>query len=260
MGSKTQVQPIRRSALGPVNCDDIDRSALITLLGGPPKAEGEVVMNLNAHALNLTLKDTTVAAAFRSADLVFCDGFGCLLLNRIFGTVRLHNRNTPPDFVAEVYRRLADIGGTVFFVGDEDANVSAYARKIEDQYPGIVAGWNCGFFLSGSDEEKTLLEAITSARPALLLVGMGMPRQELWIARHRNRLRGIRVLTVGALFSWGTTARRRGPRWATDRGLEWFFRLLLEPKRVWRRYLIGLPEVVVRMVAFSIRRRSGASM
>jgi N-acetylglucosaminyldiphosphoundecaprenol N-acetyl-beta-D-mannosaminyltransferase len=82
---------------------------------------------------------------------------------------------------------------------------------------------------------------------------MGMPLQEKWIVKHMSSLPPARYMPVGAHFAWSTQARKRGPRWATDNGLEWFFRLLYEPRRMWRRYVIGLPEVTVRTAFWYLR-------
>jgi N-acetylglucosaminyldiphosphoundecaprenol N-acetyl-beta-D-mannosaminyltransferase len=241
--------------LGPVRCHDISREELIRELvrsgdrGAPPR----LFFNLNAHALNLALKNSAFAAALNRAEVTFCDGFGVLLLARIFGDGRLRHRMTPPDFVQEIYRRFHEDGKRIFLVGDEPANVETYARSVEAKFPKLIAGWHDGFFEPGSSAESALIEKIRAEKPHLLLLGMGMPRQELWADVHQERLFCKGILTVGALFSWGISTRRRGPRWATDRGLEWLFRLFLEPSRVWKRYLIGLPEVVFRLLLASRR-------
>jgi N-acetylglucosaminyldiphosphoundecaprenol N-acetyl-beta-D-mannosaminyltransferase len=78
--------------------------------------------------------------------------------------------------------------------------------------------------------------------------------QEKWVVRHMHALPPARYMPVGAHYAWSTQSRKRGPAWATDNGLEWFFRLLYEPHRVWRRYLIGLPEVTLRMGLWYLRQ------
>jgi len=241
------------SRVGPVQCTDISKENLVRELVNAEGCSAVLFFNLNAHALNLILKTPALAEVWNGSDLTFCDGFGVILLNHLFGRGKLHHRMTPPDFVDEVYAGLHDRRGKIFFLGDEKTNVQSYAHGVETRFPGLVAGWHDGFFEFGSPAEDALIEEINFKKPDLLLIGMGMPRQELWVVRNKERLRCKRALSVGALFSWGITNRRRGPRWATDHGFEWLFRLFLEPKRVWRRYLIGLPEVSIRLMAFQLR-------
>jgi len=239
--------------LGPLRCDDISREALVNELVTTVGAEPVLFFNINAHSMNLALKEPNVADAFNASDITFCDGFGILVLDRIFGRGTLRHRTTMPDLLGDpggVYDELHRAGGRVFLLGDEEQNVAAYAARVEAEHPGFVAGWHSGFFPHEGPEEAAIVERINALDVDLLLVGMGMPRQEFWILRNRPRLRVKRMMSVGATFAWDVSERRRGPRWATDRGLEWFFRLLYEPRRVWRRYLVGLPEVTWRLMRY----------
>lgn len=239
---------------GPVRCDDVSREELITELADVDvQSRPRLIFNINAHALNLALGAPALANVFNTAYLTFCDGFGIVLLARFFRIGHVRHRMTPPDFVDEVYARLAAKGGRVFLLGDQERTVSGYAQRLEQRWPGLVAGWESGFFDFGSPKESAILGKINASGASLLLLGMGMPRQEIWATRHAAKLQCGHVLSVGALFGWGD-GRRRGPRWATDRGLEWLFRLIYEPRRVWKRYLIGLPQVAWRLW----RYRSGA--
>jgi len=237
--------------LGPVRCDDIAREALIQELVHHEADHPQFFFNLNAHALNLALKDPAVAELFNASCLTFCDGFGILVLDRIFGSRLLRHRATPPDFIEEVYRGLCDCGASVFFLGDEECVVANYAARVERNFPGIVAGYHHGFFELGSREDEAVIDQINAVKPDLLLLGMGMPRQERWAVNHASEVRCKRMLSVGALFAWSNSPRRRGPTWATNHGLEWLCRLWLEPRRVWNRYLIGLPEVAIRLLLHS---------
>lgn len=242
------------SYIGPVRCDEVDRSTLIEALSKEQSFPTAVFFNVNAHAVNLALSDPEFAEALNSSSMTFCDGFGVIQLDRIFGKGRLRARATPPDFMDEVFRKMHAVQQRAFFVGDEGHNVNRYAQEVNRRYPGLVVGCHHGYFSLHSGEEKRLIERISELKVDLLLVGMGMPRQEFWIKRNLFRLRCKKALSVGALFAWGK-GRRRGPRWLTDRGGEWLFRLASEPQRVWRRYLFGLPQVVWRMLLFKIKER-----
>jgi N-acetylglucosaminyldiphosphoundecaprenol N-acetyl-beta-D-mannosaminyltransferase len=245
--------------LGPVRCDGISREDLVSWLTDKRPPAPELFFNVNAHALNLALKTREFAAALNRSSVTFCDGFGVLLLERVFGPGKMRHRMTPPDFVEAVYARLALQNGRVFFLGDEEAVVRQYAKSVGQRYPGLVVGSHHGFFADKAGGEQAVIAQIADARPDLLLIGMGMPRQELWAVEKIRQVNCARILTVGALFAWGR-GRRRGPRWATDHGLEWMFRLVHEPGRVWRRYLVGLPEVVLRLAAFQASKRGSSDL
>ena len=98
-----------------------------------------------------------------------------------------------------------------------------------------------------------MIEDINAHRPRIVLVGMGTPKQELWVDRYADELGGAVVWTVGALFDYVSGHMPRAPRWLADNGLEWIFRLAIEPQRMWRRYLLGNP-VFLRRVLTEARR------
>jgi N-acetylglucosaminyldiphosphoundecaprenol N-acetyl-beta-D-mannosaminyltransferase len=238
--------------MGPARCDDLSKDVLLEEIVQGGEGRARLFFNLNAHALNLILKDPTLTAVFNSSYLTFCDGFGVMLLGRLFGLGQLRHRMTPPDFIEEVYARLVAEGKSVFFLGDREEVVSAYASEIERRFPGLVCHSHHGFFEIMGPENEQVIREINNSGAFFLILGMGMPRQERWAFENIASLKCASVLSAGALFAWGK-GRRRGPRWATDRGLEWLFRLLFEPALVWRRYLIGLPLVSVRLALFLAR-------
>jgi N-acetylglucosaminyldiphosphoundecaprenol N-acetyl-beta-D-mannosaminyltransferase len=100
-----------------------------------------------------------------------------------------------------------------------------------------------------------VLEHIAEQQPDILLVGMGTPRQELWVERNFDRIDTPVVWTVGALFDYLSGRTPRAPHWMADHGFEWIFRLALEPRRMWRRYLLGNPAFLGRVLSEARRRR-----
>ncbi len=238
--------------VGPVRVHDIRRGEIIDELA-EDTLEPRLISNVNAHALNLAFKDPEFLRILNSAHVCFCDGFGVKLLAALFRRGTLHDRTTMPGFVEEVAARLHSEGKRMFLLGDEPGVADAYARKLEARWPGLVAGTHHGFILRDGVAEAEALRRIREANASVVCVGMGMPLQEKWIVRHMNHLPPARYLPVGAHYAWSTQSRKRGPAWATDNGLEWFFRLLYEPRRVWRRYLVGLPEVTIRTALWYLR-------
>lgn len=243
--------------IGPVRVHDILRGQIIDELA-TDSPEPRLISNVNAHAINLALKDLEFLHILNTAHVCFCDGFGVKVLANLFRCGRIRDRTTMPGFVEEVAARLHSEGKRMFLLGDEPGVADAYAKKLETQWPGVVAGTHHGFILRDPTAEAEALSRMRAAKASVVTVGMGMPVQEKWVIKHMHDLPPARYMSVGAHYAWSTQNRRRGPAWATDNGLEWFFRLLYEPQRVWKRYLVGLPEVTIRTALWYLRHgRSG---
>jgi N-acetylglucosaminyldiphosphoundecaprenol N-acetyl-beta-D-mannosaminyltransferase len=225
---------------GPVFFQDVSAAEIVEEVCRDAEAP-RLFTALNAHGLDLALKSPAYSALLNQSHLCSCDGFGIHLFCRLFGFGQPRHRNTPTDYLPELLRRLASEGKRVFLVGDTPEIVSSFARKTEERYPGLVAGFHSGFFDRGSREEELLIAVINQARPHAILVGMGNPRQEYWAAENAPRLSCAALCMIGASMAFLLGQRRRGPRWATDRGLEGALRLLFEPARMWRRYLVEIP-------------------
>jgi N-acetylglucosaminyldiphosphoundecaprenol N-acetyl-beta-D-mannosaminyltransferase len=240
--------------IGPVCVHDILRGQIIDELAFDAP-EPRLIANVNAHAMNLALKDPEFLRILNSAHVCFCDGFGVKVLAQMYGRGTIRDRTTMPGFVEEVVARLHGEGKRIFLLGDEPGVAQAYGRKLEAQWPGVVAGSHHGFILRDPVVEAEALRLIRESAPNVVAVGMGMPLQEKWISHRMHDLPPARYMPVGAHFAWSTQSRKRGPAWATDNGLEWLFRVLYEPRRMWKRYLIGLPEVTARVGFWYLRNR-----
>ena len=202
--------------------------------------EPRVILNINAHAVVLAAEDATFRQALRQADVVFCDGAGVWLAARWLGTP-LPERFTPPDWIERLAQLCAARGQSVFLLGATPESVARAAAALCQRAPGVIVHTHHGYFDKQGADNEAVIAQINAARPGALLVGFGMPPQERWIMENRERLRVPLILSVGALFDYLGGAKPRGPRWLTDRGLERLCRLISEPRRLWRRYLLGLP-------------------
>lgn len=213
------------------------------------------VMNVNVHAMNLAHDSEAFRSALNRADLVFCDGFGVLWGARMLGE-RLPERFTPPDWIPLLGERCSRLGLRMYFLGARAGVAEKAARRLQQAIPGLViAGTHHGYFdrRPGSRENEAVLARVQAARPDYLLVGFGMPAQELWVDENRPRLAAGVTLTVGAAFDYLAGEAHRPPPWMTERGLEWLGRLVYEPRRLWKRYLLGNPVFLSRI----LRQRLG---
>lgn len=203
----------------------------------------------NAHTMNLAGTDSRYRALLNEADLVYCDGTGVQLAARLLGD-SLPERMTGADWIHDLARLCADHGHSLFLLGGTQGSAAEAAARLQLQNSGLeIAGTRAGFDLDGD-----AIEAIRSSGADILLVGMGSPTQERWIATHRSELDVPVVWAVGALFDFVSGRIPRGPRWMTDHGLEWLCRLAVEPRKLWRRYLIGNPRFLWRVLRTRARR------
>lgn len=225
----------------------IDPLSLQDLLGRIEQAlranQRLLIANVNTHALNLAAEHPDFRTFLNRADIVFCDGIGVRLGAWLTGQ-RLPHRYTPPDWIDELCRRCRDGGHSLFLLGAKPGVAEKAAGILAARWPGLtIAGAQHGFFdkTPGAFDNERVVAQINEARPQMLLVGFGMPLQEEWLDANWPRLDVNVALTVGALFDYVAGEVPRSPRWMTDHGLEWLGRLLIEPRRLWRRYLVGNP-------------------
>lgn len=220
-------------------------------------AERAVVLNVNAHCLNLAYRDAALRDYLDRADVVFCDGFGVRLAARLLGR-GLPARITYADWVWRLVALAADADLSLYFLGARPGVARRAADQLVARYPGLtVAGTHHGYFdhRAGSPENEAVIEEINAAVPDILVVGFGMPLQERWLMRNRRRLNARVALTSGAAFDYVAGDLRRGPRLLTHNGFEWLARLLIEPRRLWRRYLIGNPLFLARVLRQRLSER-----
>lgn len=219
-----------------------------------------VVLNVNAYCLNLCHEDARLRDFFAAADVVFCDGAGVRLAARMLGH-RLPERITYADWLPRLAAFAGERGFSLFFLGARPGVAGEAARRLRRSHPDLkIVGVRHGFFdrRGGSPENEAAVAEINAARPDVLLLGLGMPVQERWLMENRHRLDFGVALTGGAVFDYASGRLRRGPRLLTDNGFEWLARLLAEPRRLWRRYLIGNPLFLARVLAQRWREGVGS--
>jgi len=216
------------------------------------------VMYANAHVLNQSVEVPALRRILGEADLVYCDGYGVRVAARALGVEEPH-RMTGADWVWGLASICEADGISLYLLGSEPGAAREATRRLRRWHPDLdVVGAHHGYFEADTPHNERVLEDINACRPNILLVGMGSPKQELWVDRYADRLDVDILWTVGALFHYVSGRVPRAPRWVADNGLEWIFRLGIEPQRMWRRYLLGNPVFLSRVVAETRRRRAMA--
>jgi N-acetylglucosaminyldiphosphoundecaprenol N-acetyl-beta-D-mannosaminyltransferase len=219
-----------------------------------PQSSALLVTYLNAHCSNLAAQDTAYREALGRFGLVYADGQGVVWAARTLGTP-VPERVNAGDFIVDFCRLCAKEGIRLFLLGSYEGVPERAARTWSDAASGLViAGTRHGFF--SPEEEESVAAEIVAARPDILIVGMSAPRQELWTLRWADRLGVPAIWCVGALFEYFSDTRLRAPVWMRRAGLEWLFRLTLEPRRLWRRYLLGNSQFLWRVLRAKLSRQS----
>jgi N-acetylglucosaminyldiphosphoundecaprenol N-acetyl-beta-D-mannosaminyltransferase len=217
------------------------------------------VAYVNAHVLNQTFTNPDLRRALEASDLIYCDGYGVRLAARLIGLPVPH-RMTGADWIWGAASLCQESGLSLYLLGSDPGAAEAAAGVLRRWYPRLVVnGTHHGYFEAGTPHSERVVEHIAEHRPDVLLVGTGTPQQELWVDRYFDRLDAGVVWTVGALFDYLSGRTPRAPHWLADHGFEWIFRLAIEPRRMWRRYLLGNPAFLWRVWEERRRDRSRSS-
>jgi N-acetylglucosaminyldiphosphoundecaprenol N-acetyl-beta-D-mannosaminyltransferase len=206
--------------------------------------EGKVLINtINAHSYNVARKDKLFAEALTKGDYLIPDG-----MSVVKACKWLHAKSQPKERIAGAdlfefeMNKLNSKGGTAMFMGSSEKTLAKIVQQAAKVYPNLkVVTYSPPYKPEFNDEDnKDIINAINTANPDLLWIGMTAPKQEKWTYSHWNDLHiHCHVGTIGAVFDFFAGNTKRAPQWWQDHGLEWLYRLIKEPRRMWRRYIIG---------------------
>lgn len=204
------------------------------------KKERNYVCVTGVHGVMESQYDKNIKLIHNSAGLVTPDGMPLVWLSRLRG-LRNVRRVYGPDLMLAVCKSSLDKGFRHFFYGATDNALKMLVSNLEREFPGIsIAGSYAPPFRPLTEkEDQEVISVINKARPDIVWIGLSTPKQERWMARHLSSLDASVLIGAGAAFDFHTGLKKQAPCWMQKIGLEWFFRLLSEPKRLWRRYLVN---------------------
>lgn len=214
---------------------------LLERLMEPRRASPPLVMGPNAFLVALAARNTAFAAALGSATLSLPDGMSVVWGGRLLSKP-LPERVPGGEFMEQMCALCGENGLSVYLLGGLPGAAEGAAKALTARYPGLrIAGTDCPALGFEHDDAANcaVRKRIEAARPDLLCVAFGAPKQELWMVDECPTLPIGAALSVGAAFDTQAGLRKRAPRWTHNIGLEWLYRLAMEPRRLWRRYLIG---------------------
>lgn len=232
-----------------VHVDVVDAQDLQTaIIDSVRRRRKDVYAYVNVNAINIAKEDEQFRRFLNNSHMVYCDGEGVRVGARILGH-RLPPRVVLTYWIWELCTLFEKEKFSVFFLGGTEQYVKEAVERVKTRFPAIVIGGSHhGFFEKDGSESDAVVAMIEQAKPNILIVGFGMPMQEHWIDQNMSRLCANVILPAGSMIDY--TAGRKGlaPSWMADHGLEWLFRFFQEPGRLWKRYLIGNPAFMFRVL------------
>jgi exopolysaccharide biosynthesis WecB/TagA/CpsF family protein len=205
-----------------------------------------LIAYINAHSINLATQNASYRDILVGSDLNLNDGSGVALAARIHGRRFKENLNGS-DFNGDILRLAARLGWPVYLLGAVEGVADRAADRLRSQIEGLnIVGTHSGYWQESSAADVAV--TIRASGADLVMVAMGNPRQEEWLATHLEST-GARVgVGVGAFLDFTAGVVPRSPGWMNQFGVEWMWRLLQEPRRLWRRYIVGNPLFLARVL------------
>jgi len=217
-----------------------------------------IVVTANASHLCMMRHDPALRDACRAGDMAVADGMSVVWALQALGRP-VPERVTGVDLMAELLAAGSREGLRVYLLGARQEVLDALVAECGRRYPGLImAGARNGYFTE--DDHPTIVEEIRASAPDLLFVGMPSPFKDVFCERYRDRLEVPVIIGVGGSFDVLAGHTRRAPRAAQRLGLEWAWRLVMEPRRLWKRYLTTNTEFIWLVMREAWRGRSGGSL
>jgi N-acetylglucosaminyldiphosphoundecaprenol N-acetyl-beta-D-mannosaminyltransferase len=231
--------------------------AMDVMDGMVARRERGYVCAVAVHAVMVSHRDAEMRAALTGSSLTVPDGMPLVWAANALGA-SLGNRVYGPELMDRYCRRCAERGHRVWLYGGRDqGSLMQLALNLRRRHPGIeiVGGYSPPFRPLTSGEEDAIVKQINEARPDVVWVGIGVPKQEKWMARMRPRLEAPVLCGVGAAFDFHSGRISQAPPWMQRRGLEWIYRIAQEPRRLLPRYLVYNPAFVLAFSRQLLRER-----
>lgn len=231
------------------NLNNISTSEFVDFVISHAKIKKKIFITyLNAHCANHYFKDKEYADIIDKADVVYADGMGIVYASKYLGTP-LKERVNAGDFFIDFCKRCEKEGLSLYFLGTKSRFLKRAKENIQEKVAGVkIVGTHDGYF--SKEESNEIVDNINSLKPDILVIGMGIPYQEKWLSENFEKLDVPICWCVGALFDYFGGEFFRAPVLMRKLGLEWLFRLILEPRRMWKRYMIGNFTFINRVIEY----------
>lgn len=233
---------------------------MVDYCGSPQRQTRPILItSVNGQVLSLCARDDKVRDLFAQSDIVHCDGQPLVILSKLTGSGGFPERVATTDLYPSVAALAAERGVTFYLLGGSDMANRRAAENSIASHPGLAIVGRSHGYLSPDDEARVVAE-IVALKPDILWVGLGAPREQAFCLRHRDALSGVGIIkTSGGLFDFLSGEKKRAPVALQKAGLEWLFRMLLEPRRLAWRYLVTNPHAMLIMLRAVLAQRAAGS-
>jgi N-acetylglucosaminyldiphosphoundecaprenol N-acetyl-beta-D-mannosaminyltransferase len=213
-----------------------------------------IVTSANGQVLSMCASDPHIRDLFLAADLIHADGMPLVFVSRLFHKMPLPERVATTDLFHDIARIAQQRGASIYLLGAAKPVMNQAAQRVRALYPDLkIAGCSGGYLRREGDDERILAD-INDARPDILFLGLGAPAELSFALRYRDRLHGVGLIkTSGGLFDFLSGKNTRAPDWMQRFGLEWAYRIYLEPRRLAGRYLMTNPHAIFLLLTRTAR-------
>lgn len=212
-----------------------------------------LINTINAHCYNIAQVDPVCQKALLNSDVLIPDGISVVWAVRWLTGKKLRKIAGADLFFYEM-KRLQQTGGKCFFLGSTETNLTKIKDRVKE-YPNVkIQTYSPPYKQEFTPEESlVMVELINTFQPDVLFVGMTAPKQEKWAYQYFNELNVGHVCSIGAVFDFYAGTIKRAPKWMIELGFEWFYRFIKEPRRMWKRYLIGNTKFIWAVISEKYR-------
>ena len=215
-----------------------------------------VINTLNAYSFVVANGDHNFKNALQNSDILVPDGFPVVLAAKFLRRSKIR-KIAGADVFRSLCEKMNKSGGSCFFLGSSESTLEKIKERFSIDYPEIRAGFHSPPFKKefSKEDNTVMLEAVNSFRPDVLFVGMTAPKQEKWVDTHRTSIDAGVITSIGAVFDFYAGTTSRPSAFWVNNNLEWFIRLLKEPKRMFKRYVVHSPLFFIHMLVYKFKRK-----
>lgn len=226
-----------------INIHPLPRSEFLSIIENNLRKEIKTIQNgVNAASIISFYKNEKLRNAIVKSDLVNIDGISVVWALRFLG-YDIPERVACPDLATEILALAEKENYRVFLFGAQETSLLLCMKNLQTSFPKLIlAGFRNGYYQE--EEELSIKNIINDSKPDILFLGMPSPQKELFVDKYKSVLTAKYIFGIGGFFDILSGYKKRAPRWIQKIGMEWFYRFIQEPKRMWRRYLIGNTEFI----------------
>jgi N-acetylglucosaminyldiphosphoundecaprenol N-acetyl-beta-D-mannosaminyltransferase len=219
------------------------------------QAKRLLINTINAYSFVTAGRNESFHSSLLKSDLLLPDGISIVMAMRLLTGEKI-KKIAGADLFEWEMNRLEKIKGKCFFLGSSDNTLTRIYERSKLEYPNVTVGYYSPPFKAAFSERENqlMIEAVNALSPDVLFVGMTAPKQEKWAAENFDNIHAQHVCCIGAVFDFFAGTHKRAPKWIINLGFEWFYRLVQEPRRMWKRYLLGNFEFIFQVFSEKIKR------